>query len=133
MVTFIDTSAFLALVNKKDQFHQSAKGFLTSNPRVITSSWVIEEFIAHLHARYGLTVAKKGVSYLQNAPHLTVEFVSSVRLKRTFDLFLQKGSRAVSIVDVSNVIIMNELGVSRIFAFDRSFSSVFGLTVAPNA
>ena len=128
---FADTGALIALSDDRDQFHQAALHFLETEPSLITSSWVIEEFIAYLHSRVGIEAARKGVHYLEMNRGLQIEYLNSERLSVTFRLFLKKGSGKISIVDVSNVVIMKELKLRRIFAFDQRFSSIFGLTVVP--
>lgn len=128
---FIDTSAFLALTLTTDQFHSPAIQFIKTQPPLITSSWVIEEYIAHMHFRYGIPYALTAIEFMKQTPQLKIEFLSDALLERIFIVYKQKASKNISIVDISNAVVMEELGISQIFAFDKRFSSVFNLDVVP--
>lgn len=69
------------------------------------------------------------MDFVQNLPDLKIEFLDNTVLAETFSQFKQRGSIRVSIVDVSNAVIMRNLGLSSIFAFDQKFTTVFDLEV----
>ena len=129
---FADTSAFLALINEADEFHRRAAEFILTHPILVTSGWVIEETLAHLHSRYGLKLTKKGIEFFRNLPELKIDSISQPRLEKIFSLFLKKGSARISIVDISNIVTMQELGLNTIFGFDNQFFTVFKLNVTPS-
>jgi len=131
---FVDTGALIALTDEKDDFHNSALGFWKQKEEFATSVWVVEEFIAYLHSRLGLRAAIKGVEFLQELGEwMETKFLDDNILKETFNQFQKYGSRRISIVDVSNAVLMKDLGLEQIFAFDKRFRSVFKLQVLPES
>ncbi|NCS68131.1 PIN domain-containing protein [Candidatus Peregrinibacteria bacterium] len=133
MTIFIDTSALLALINSKDEFHKSALNFVKQyHPDLVTSSWVIEEFISHLHARYGVKEAYNGTDFIKDLKALKIVYLDKEKLDKIFSIYHEKGSSRISLVDVSNVVIMKDESLKEIFSFDRQFASVFRLTVLPD-
>ena len=131
MELFIDTSALIAILIEKDKFHHQAMDLSRQKPKLHTSSWVLEEFLAHLQVRFDLTTAKKGIKFLQNIPNLEIHFLNHQLLLNSFDLYNQQGSKRMTLVDVSNVVIMKEKGLNKIFAFDNQFATKFNLEILP--
>lgn len=130
MKVFIDTSAWIALFNKKDQFHDVAVEIIKTLERdeLATSDFVLGEFLgAGKRALSHTALIKSGKIILRLVDFLAVDKeVRKESLKKWGDSF----SKAVSFVDWSNFVLMNQHGIDKIFAFDEDFLKM-GLKVVP--
>lgn len=78
MKVFVDTSAFLALINADDSFHVQASTLfsrlLTSGALLYTTNYVIVETIAVLQNRHGLEPA---YDFIDNIlPVINIEWIT---------------------------------------------------------
>jgi uncharacterized protein len=123
---FIDASAWVALGNKRDQYHTQAATLydqiLDEQLARITSTWVIYEALSILKSRAGYKTAEKLWERV-NDPEVT-QFVrvDEAIEDEALDLFFDHRDKDWGVVDCSSLIIMNKLGCQMAFAFDRHFS-----------
>jgi len=120
---FVDTSAILALLEATDEAHPAAKlafARLTAREAVLlTTSYVLVETYALLGRRLGIE-AVRGFRE-QFAPLLEVIWVDQDLHNRALDTLLQRGSRQLSLVDVTSFLVIGEQQIEEVFAFDRHF------------
>lgn len=132
MKLFIDTSALIALSDRTDQYHAQASLFLKSTsavPEFHTSNYVLNEVITRLRFTAGVPIA--------------VEFAESIRASRLYhihpiDQRIEELALAVlkkyadyllSFADCTTIVLMEELRLTRVFAFDEDFRKVGYLLV----
>lgn len=123
MNVFIDTAAFLAVLNANDRFHQSAKHtwneILSLNSPLFSSNYVILETIALLQHRFGI----EAVSLFENniLPVVAIAWVDEAIHKRGISALLAANRRDLSLVDCTSFEIIRHLGLDKIFSFDPHF------------
>jgi predicted nucleic acid-binding protein len=123
MNCFVDTSAFLAVLNISDKNHDKAKVVWTrlieQRAVLVTSNYVVLETLAVLQNRQGLRALQMfhGDVY----PVLTVEWVSRETHERGMAGVLASSRRDLSVVDCVSFDVMRQLGVRSAFAFDKHF------------
>lgn len=129
MRIFVDTSAWLAHFNRADEFHDQAEEIFHHRPELLTSNTVLHETVAHLSARVNKKAAKAAGDFMLSG--VVVKLVA-LSLKDEIAAWrrLKKSRFAVSFVDITNVVLMEKLGLKEIFAFDKDFLKL-GLKVVP--
>lgn len=123
MRIFIDTSAFLAILDRDDRHHSQArrtwKKLLDDAANMITTNYVVVETVALLQNRMGM----EPVMLFQEdiVPLLQVEWVSEDLHQASMAAMLTASRRNLSLVDCISFEVMRSLGLRRAFAFDRHF------------
>jgi len=121
--TFVDTSAFYALMDRSDRNHGRAGKLWTvlleSGFALVTSNYVILETLALLQNRLGFEAASlwhrdvlglAGSVWIDEAVH-----------RSAYELWLSIGKRKLSMVDCTSFTLMRRLLVETVFAFDKHF------------
>ena len=132
MSTFVDTSAFLAVLDADDAHHTRASrvwsDLVTGEEHLLTTSYVLVEAFALVQARLGL-----GATRLLNddiAPILRVTWVDEGLHRTAMTALLTAQRRRLSLVDCVSFETMRRLGADRAFAFDPHFRQQ-GFAVIP--
>ena len=123
MNIFIDTAAFLAVLNFNDQFHQSAKNIwgeiLSSNVSLFSSNYIILETTALLQHRFGI----EAVRLFENdiLPVIEIAWVDKIIHQQGMSALLVANRRNLSLVDCTSFEIMRQIGSDEVFTFDPHF------------
>ncbi|MDD3719279.1 MAG: PIN domain-containing protein [Actinomycetota bacterium] len=123
MRCFVDTSAFIALLNRDDRFHGRAKArwqeLLSDDVPLVTSNYVIMETFTLAMHRLGRRAAKDFNDAV--VPVLETVWINEDIHGAAVSSIVVSGKRNLSLVDCSSFEIMRRLGVERAFAFERHF------------
>ncbi len=124
MITFVDTSAFLAVLDADDAAHARAKkcwlDLLDAESDLVCTNYVLVETFALVQRRLGLAAAR---SLQENVlPLLTVEWIDAEAHARAVAALLVSARRRLSLVDCASFEAMRKLGLTRVFAYDRHFA-----------
>lgn len=134
MTTFVDTSAFYALLSAEDPSHPAASVAWASiqerHDTLITTSYVLLETVSLIQRRLGMQAARE--FHADFIPLLTVSWVDSQRHARAMDALLIIGRRDLSLVDCVSFEAMRAMDVDTAFAFDGHFAQQ-GFTCIPEA
>lgn len=124
MIVFIDTSAFLAILNQKDVQHERAawewRQLVESETTIACTNYVVVETLAMLQSRFGLDAVRTFEDDL--APLLSVEWVDAETHRAGVGAVLTAGRRNLSLTDCVSFDCMRRRGIRRAFAFDRHFA-----------
>lgn len=135
MTTFVDTSAFYALLTPEDSQHEHAARWLDAiagdgNESLVTHNYVVLETISLVHSRQGGAMARLFIESL--LPVCEVVFVDEDLHARATIAFLAALGRRPSFVDRVSFELMRSRDVRRAFAFDPDFARA-GFETAPGA
>ena len=132
MRVFIDTSAFIAVLNANDQNHSPAKAawydLLQQETDLICNNYVLVEVIALLQNRFGIEAVRLFNDGI--LPVVDIIWVDKLIHSRAVSAILAANRRRLSLVDCTSFETMRDLGVSRAFAFDSHFTEQ-GFEVIP--
>jgi predicted nucleic acid-binding protein len=120
---FVDTSAFYALMDRSDSYHEKAKKlwiFLLDEeifPK--TTNYIIIETLALLQNRLGFEAAHLYSSDILEL--VDILWVDEPRHNLAFELWLSLGRKKLSLVDCVSFITMRHYRLKNVFGFDRHF------------
>ncbi len=123
MKIFVDTSAFIAWLDKSQTQHNDAKKIwgkiIENKDTLFTSNYVILESIALMQNRFGI----EAVYELQETmlPLINIEWVDDIIHRTATSALLTASKRDLSLVDCVSFEIMRNLGIETAFTFDTHF------------
>lgn len=124
MRVFVDTSAFLAVIDRDEQNHQTAKQLwvqlIDDKTILICTNYVLLETLALIQRRFGMTLVKTFEEDI--VPVLHIEWVDESLHQAGVAALLMANRRRLSLVDCISFAIARRLGISIIFAFDQHFT-----------
>jgi uncharacterized protein len=120
---FADTSALLALLDRKDQNHAGAEAAFailrSRRAAIVSTSYVLVETYALVGRRFGLGAVRSFRADF--APLIDVVWVDDVLHDAGLDLLLERRKRLLSLVDAVSFVTMRQHSVDEAFAFDPHF------------
>ena len=120
---FVDTSAIYALLVAEHSDHQRSRAILTyieaTDIQLISSSFVLQETLALLQARIGITAVR--LFQEKVFPVLDVEWITNSIYERALAALLAASKRHVSLTDWTSFEVMRARGIRTAFAFDDHF------------
>ena len=123
MSTFIDTSAFMAILDADDPNHESAKrvwiDLVSRKEPMLTSSYVVVETASILHSRHGVSA----VRWLQSdmLPVVHIEWVDKPLHEAGMSAVLAGTRHGPSLVDCISFEIIARRDIVSVLAYDRHF------------
>lgn len=124
MTVFMDTSAFLAVLDADDANHERAsqiwRELITQEETLACSNYVLVETFALVQNRLGMTA----VRVLQNdiLAMISVEWVDESLHRSGVSALITAGRRHLSLVDCTSFETMRRLGNQLAFTFDQHFA-----------
>jgi predicted nucleic acid-binding protein len=125
VTTFVDTSAFQAVLSETDSGHDRALRWLErttaeEDEDLVTTNYVVVETSALMHARLGGVAVRAFVDDL--LPVCSVQYVDATLHARSVSAYLASLSRRSSLVDRVSFELMREMKIRRAFTFHRDFA-----------
>jgi predicted nucleic acid-binding protein len=130
---FVDSSAYYALIDRRDREHRSALAILerlerqSPRPRIFTSNFVRAEAHALLLNRLGRPAAMRLLMELATGGTTLIR-VTAQDERRALEIIERYQDKEFSLTDATSFAVMERLGIEAAFAFDADFRQ-FGLTV----
>jgi predicted nucleic acid-binding protein len=125
MRLFVDTSAWLALNDKNDQYHgdavsRSAK-IKQQKIQLVTSEYVLDESITIIRYRVSHRAAVIFGDALMSSTIVSIEDIADAERLKAWALFKKYGDKELSFTDCTSFALMMKLGLQKAFAFDDHF------------
>jgi uncharacterized protein len=131
-LVYVDTSAFYALLDRSDQYHERARNLWSSllddHIALVTSNYVVSETISLLQFRLGFNAARiwhKDVLWAAE-----IDWVDQRAHRKAYELWLNLGRHRFSLVDCVSYITMHTLCIEKAFCFKINYSEQ-GFTLLP--
>lgn len=125
---FVDTGAWIALLNRRDQHHQEAatvyRSLQQQRSRLLTTDYVLDETITRLRydTTHALAVIFLGrIELLVETGVLTLVEIDKDVFEKAVALFRQYDSARLSFTDCTSFVVCKENNISEAFAFDQHF------------
>lgn len=123
MSVFVDTSAFMAVLNADEEMHPAAEKIWThlisSRLPLVVSNYILVETFALVQSRLGMEAVRNFQDDVY--PLLRVEWVDEATHRAGAAAVLSAGRRRLSLVDCVSFEVMRRLGLRCVFCFDPHF------------
>ncbi|RJQ80857.1 MAG: PIN domain-containing protein [Desulfobacteraceae bacterium] len=121
---FIDTSAFYALMDRSDRYHEFAKAqwpaLLEDEIILQTSNYTVNETLTLLQYRLGSEAAMRWSRDVLAV--MRVHWVNETLHRQAYELWLTLGRRNFSLVDCVSYITMHQNQIEKAFCFKNGYA-----------
>lgn len=128
MRLFVDTSAWLALNNKNDQYHDEAVSKITKvrqqKIQLVTSEYVFDESITIIRYRISHRAAVAFGDALISSNVASIEDITNEERLKAWVLFKKYRDKDLSFTDCTSFALMVKLKLQKAFSFDNHFKQV---------
>ena len=122
---FVDTSAWYALVDRKDPDHSAAAGFIRGNTfPLITTNFIFDETVTLLRKRLGWKVAGEFGQKLKNSEFVSIASIKDEDEDRAWGVFLKYKDKDFSYTDCTSFSFMQRMQSDAAFSFDAHFKAM---------
>jgi Predicted nucleic acid-binding protein, contains PIN domain len=132
---FVDTSAFLAIENRRDTYHGEAIRFrdscLKTGEALITSDYVLDETYTIIRLRAGHNIAVQFGEDIRASKLLRIEYVTPEIIELAWRVFKTFADHDFSFTDCTSFMLMDRLGINTVFTFDTHFREYGQFIVRP--
>jgi predicted nucleic acid-binding protein len=125
---FVDTGAWIAILNRRDQHHQEAATIYNKlqqqQVRLLTTDYIIDETITRLRydTNHSLAVMfLDRIEFLVETGVLTIVQIDRDLFGEAKGLFRQYDSARLSFTDCTSFVVCKENNIAEAFAFDQHF------------
>lgn len=119
----VDTSAWFALLNKRDASHETLSRFFEKEKhyRYITTNYIIDETITLVRTKLGHNVALEAARLFQRGELARVIQVTEEIQGRAFQLFEKYSDKGFSFTDCTSFAVMELFAIQKALSLDRDF------------
>jgi len=120
---FIDTRFLIALINEKDQYHQTAlrlSHLIENQPVVITDCVLLE--IGNALAKNFRKEAMQLINYFENSSEVNLIHLNAIIFQKACQLFALHQDKTWGLVDCVSFVVMREMKLNDVLTFDKHFS-----------
>jgi predicted nucleic acid-binding protein len=132
---FVDTSAFLAIKNRRDTLHNDAvtiKGrLLDAGVWLLTTDYVLDESYTIIRLRAGHRVAVEFGEELRASRLVRIEYLTLDAIEEAWTLFKRFKDKEFSFTDCTSFALMRRLGLREALAFDGHFTQAGFVELRP--
>ena len=132
---FVDSGAWIALLNRRDQHHDDAVVIYTTlkqqKVQLLTTDYVIDETVTWLRYRVNHAIAVQFLDLIESSRAidvLTLVAIDRILFRAAEQLFRQYDTARLSFTDCTSFAICQQHNISEAFAFDQHFPMV-GITL----
>lgn len=128
MRLFVDTSAWLALNDKNDQYHDEAVSKITKvrqqKIQLVTSEYIFDESVTILRYRISHRAAVAFGDALISSNVASIEDITDEERLKAWVLFKKYRDKDLSFTDCTSFALMVKLKLQKAFSFDNHFKQV---------
>ena len=125
--SYVDTSAFIAFLDRSDQFHPLFARLFSNPPELITSPLVIAEGHAWFLKRYDNYRAIQFLNLIEELTVLSIISLDGAELKRSTQLLRKFADQELTMADALGLVLMKRHKIKVCWSTDRHL----GLTGVP--
>jgi len=116
---YVDTSAFIAFLDKSDSYHTLYRRLFSQPPPLVTSSLVIAEGHGWFLRRYDGRRAIQFLGFVEELPRLRTEPLDHDQLARVRPLLMRFADHPLTLADAHGPAIMNCRRIQTCWSTDR--------------
>lgn len=127
----VDTSAWYALVVPRDVHHAAATAWMAANTEpLIVTDYVVDETLTLLRAK-GKNQRAIELGQRLFGGSIPIHFLTPDQIRAAWEVFRTSAPDGWSFTDCTSKVVMELLGISLAFTFDRHFRQFRSITVVP--
>jgi uncharacterized protein len=135
-VIFVDTGAWFAVAVRNDPDHEAAMRWLRANREpLVTTDYVLAETATLIRMRdktaRGHRLAVRVASSILRQQTAILQNVTAADRQKALQVFRRYSDHLFSFVDCTSFAVMERLGITYAFAFDRHFDEYPGVVKVP--
>jgi len=119
---YVDTSAFIAFLDRSDSFHALFRRLFAAPPPLTTSSLVIAEGHGWFLRRYDQQRAIQFLAFIDALPGLKIRGFDAPELARTGRIVRKFSDQGLTLADAHGLSLMRELRIGCCWSTDRHLS-----------
>lgn len=126
-VVFVDTSAWVAILDEKNENYSSARKYfeklLELNTRLVTNSHVVDDTLLFLKQNFGSDFAKKFLDIIDESAmsiNLRVDWISRRVRRNTLNSFLKSSNKTLGVRHFYVYESLKRKKVDIVFSYDKS-------------
>ena len=131
---FVDTGAFIAITDMKDQYHSRAvthfQSLLKSRQPLLTTNFILDETFTRLKRKLGSQAAVTFGETLKQSEQVEIITVVEEIERVAWKIFKKYQDQAFSYTDCTSFAVMQMKKLKTAFAFDGHFE-IFGFNIIP--
>lgn len=134
---FIDTFAFLALANDRDNYYKAAQHFLMDMQngkfrptRLITSDYIVDETLTRIRFKVGHAQAVNWGQNIHSSKIIELMRVDENIYEDALVIFEKYNDKQLSFTDCTSFALMKSMGINDAFTFDEDFRKM-GFNIMP--
>lgn len=116
---YVDTSAFIAFLDRSDSFHALFRRLFSKPPSLTTSALVIAEGHGWFLRRYDRQRAVQFLAFIDALPDLTIAPFDSMELAKTVRILNKFGDQPLTLADAHGLAIMKDRRIGACWSTDR--------------
>jgi len=116
---YLDTSAYIAFLDRSDSYHALFKRVFASPPPLVTSALVVAEAHGWFLRRYDARRAAEFLSFLEALPALTIVPFDSAELAKQRPILARFSDQNLTLADAHGLVIMKERKTAVCWSTDR--------------
>jgi predicted nucleic acid-binding protein len=116
---YLDTSAFIAFLDRSDSYHLTFKRLFAAPPALVTSALVIAEGHGWFLRRYDRHRAAQFLAFVEALPAMTVQAFDADELSKARRILTGFGDRNLTLADAHGLVIMKDRRSAVCWSTDR--------------
>lgn len=126
---YVDTSAFIAFLDRSDSYHALYRRLFSEPPRLVTSGLVIAEGHGWFLRRYDFNRALQFLNFLGELPSLAIEPFGPEAIDPARRLLSKFSDQPLTLADAHGLMVMNQRRIRNCWSTDRHLG-LKGVTLA---
>lgn len=116
---YVDTSAFIAFLDRSDSYHALFRRLFSAPPPLCTSALVVAEGHGWFLRRYDRRRAAQFLAFIDVLPGLTIRGFDASELAKTRGIVKKFSDQDLTLADAHGLAIMRELRIGSCWSTDR--------------
>lgn len=123
MIVFADAFFFIALLNRRDEYHEIVKEYaLTFQGTLVATQWILTEVADALAASSARRTIRSLVAELADNPSVVLVEATPALFQRGIALYHDRPDKQWSLTDCISFVVMSDHDLSAALTGDRHFS-----------
>jgi predicted nucleic acid-binding protein len=116
---YLDTSAFIAFLDKSDLHHTLFRHLFTDPPALVTSALVIAEGHGWFLRKYSSSHALRFLALVESLPNLRIRAFDSAAIAKSAKMVRKFSDQNLTLADAHGLLLMQEEHVRSCWSTDR--------------